>query len=231
MFDQRLPWILVLGLALAGAAGCGDDDDSDDDGGAGTGGRGGTSGGSAGSSSGTSGSSGKGGSSGSGGTTGTAGAAEGGSAAVELEDGEILQVVLSANSGEIDQGEVATDMAQDAAVLDFAETMVTEHTAALDDGEALASDAGIEPTASTLSADLEAESQSIVTMLQSTPEADFDLAYMQAQVTVHQEVLDLLNETLIPQAQDPDLSAYLEDVKTHVEEHLENAQGIVSDLE
>jgi putative membrane protein len=226
MLDQRrLSWILVLGVALAAATGCGDDDDSDDDG------TGGSDGGSAGASA-AGGSSGKGGSAGTGGSTGgTGGTAEGGSAAVELDDGEILQVVLTANTGEIEQGELASETAQDAAVVTFAETMVTDHTAALDDGEALATDANIEPTESALSASLEAESDAIIATLESTPEEGFDLAYMQAQVMVHQKVLDLLNDELIPQAEDPDLSTYLEDVKAHVEEHLESAQGIVSDLE
>ncbi len=229
MLDRRrLHWIVVLGVAIAAATGCGDDDDSDGDG------SGGTSGGSAGASAGkggSSGSGGKGGSAGSAGTSGSGGAAEGGGGGVELDDGEILQIVLTANSGEIEQGEVAAEMAVDEAVVTFAGTMVTEHTAALNDGEALATDADIAPTESSISAELEAESDALVTTLESTPEEDFDLAYMEAQVMVHQKVLDLLNDELIPQAEDPDLSAYLEDVKTHVEEHLETAEGIVADLE
>lgn len=222
--------IALLCGALVVAA-CGDDDDDDDNGAGGT-------------SAGTSGSGGKGGSSGGGkggtssagqGGTGGEGASsaggEGGAVTAELTDGEILQVVETANAGEVEQGELAAGRAQDAAVVAFAELMVTEHNAALEDGEDVAADTGIEPEESSLSQMLAAESDATIATLEETDEAEFDLAYMQAQVTVHQKVLALLDERLIPQADDEALVTYLEDVRTHVENHLSEAEDIVADLE
>ncbi len=59
-----------------------------------------------------------GGTSGGGGTSG---------AAAMLNAADIFHVLATANTGEVEQAEIAVERAQDAEVIDYAETMVTEH--------------------------------------------------------------------------------------------------------
>lgn len=50
---------------------------------------------------------------------------------------------------------------------------------------------------------LQTESDQIVVTLQGASDEEFDLVYVNAQVTAHQDVLTLLDDALIPQTENP----------------------------
>lgn len=159
---------------------------------------------------------------------GAAGSAGAGGAGIELTDAQILHVTAVANQGEIEQGTVAMARAQNAEVDAYAAMMVTEHGAALSNGSMLAQEIGL--ASNPISVQLQMESANIVVQLQAAPEAEFDELYMASQVAVHQQVLGLLDEELIPQADDAELAEYLDTIRESVAEHLEEAETLLEEV-
>jgi len=235
---MRATWVLLSTMLLIPMA-CGDDDDDDNDGAtvgvAGNNQTGGTGGGTGGATSGTAGMGVEAGAE----TTASAGAegetagagGMGGDTRTALTDGEILQVLDAANSGEIEQGELARELAVIPDVLEFAAKMVTRHTANRQEAESVANSATITLRQYPLAEELDTQSEAIVATLEATPEEQFDLLYMQLQVDVHSEVLELLDENLIPEAHAQEVQDFLTRTRSEVADHLERAQALVDALE
>jgi putative membrane protein len=239
-------WTLVLPVLIlammAPAIGCGDDGDNDDDddsgsagqgrdasvGGTGGTGRSGTGGG------GTGGRSGSGGRSGAGGTSGAGGSDvtdDGGLADLELTDAEVAAVLRAANTGEVEQGELAMMQADDADVVAYATRMVEEHGAANTRLDTLLEDEDITPMANALSKQLASESMQTLGELEDETGMEFDLAYMRAQRAAHAEVLEIADMVLLPSTDNAELRAELEMMRPAVVEHLAEAEALLEQLE
>ena len=232
-------WIVAVVAMSVGAMGCGDDDDDvgaggggrdasvGDDGGAGRAGAG---------SGGTSGRGGTGGRSGAGGRSGSGGAGagsidDGGLADIELSDAEVAAVLRAANTGEVEQGELAMMQASNDDVVAYATRMVDEHTAANMRLADLVDAESIEPEENALSEQLTAETMNILAELEDESGMDFDLAYMEAQRTVHAQVLEIADEVLLPSTQNADLRAELQMLRPAVADHLADAEALLEELE
>lgn len=160
------------------------------------------------------------------------GGGEGGMAgAAALTDEEILHAARTANLGEVEQAQVALLRADDPLVVDFAEMMVDEHSEAVTAAQALADEEDLTPESNIVSQAVQFQSAQIISMLEAASDEEFDRVYMEAQVMVHEEVLTLLDDTLIPQADNAALESYLSGLEMHVSEHLEAAESIVETLE
>lgn len=147
-------------------------------------------------------------------------------------DGQIAAVVTTANTGEVAQGRVALTKAEDAQVRAFAQQMVTEHTAAQQSLTQVLTTAGITPQPNEVSRSLKSESDQVVQQLNTTAAGpEFDSAYIQSQVAVHQKVLDLLDNELIPAAQDGTLRDELQTTSDAVAEHLAKAKDLAGNLD
>lgn len=168
--------------------------------------------------------------SGAGGLAGAGG--EGGMAgAAALTDEAVLHAARTASIGEVEQAEVALLRADDPLVVDFAELMVAEHSSAIALAQSLADSEDLTPEQNPISRMLQADSARIILELEAANDEEFDRVYMESQVTAHEEVLILLDDTLIPQADNAALETYLMSTRTHVSEHLESAESIVETLE
>jgi len=147
-------------------------------------------------------------------------------------DGQIAAVVSTANTGEVAQAQIALTKAQDPQVRDFAQQMVNEHGAANQRLTQLLAAAGITPEPNQVSTSLKADSDRIVQRLNAASAGQaFDSTYIDSQVQVHQKVLDLLEQELIPAAQNGTLRDELQATSDTVSHHLDEAQGISDDLE
>jgi putative membrane protein len=60
--------------------------------------------------------------------------------------------------------------------------------------------------------------------------AEFDRAYINNEVTYHQAVIDAIDKTLVPSAQNSELKALLVKVRPAFVAHLEHAKMIQSSL-
>ena len=162
-------------------------------------------------------------------TTGTGGAA--GQTAAAIGDAEISAILTAANNGEVQQNNVAVTKAVAPAARSFAQDLVNMHTAAQTRLNGVISAENLTPKDSTVSADLTKASSQIVSKLQAADLNGFDMAYLQSQIDVHRQVLELIDQRLLPSVKSTALRAELTATRAAVVEHLNRARAIATTLD
>jgi putative membrane protein len=152
------------------------------------------------------------------------------SSAAPMTDGQIAKITTLVNTGEVEQAQLAKTKAKNAAVKKFATMMINQHTQANQNGAQLAKKASLTPEDSPAAMELQSKATQTLESLKSADATMFDSAYMSAQVTQHQEVLDMLDNKLIPAATNPELKTELQTTRTMVQRHLTDAQAIQQTL-
>jgi len=147
-----------------------------------------------------------------------------------VSDAEIAHIAVTANMLDAEGGESAKGKAQNAEVKQFAQTMVTDHTAANKEANDLAQRIGLTPAENATSQQMKSDHERAKADLASKTGADFDRAYIGHEVTMHQNVLNALDQTLIPNAQNAELKALLQKIRPVVESHLQMAQQLQTKL-
>jgi putative membrane protein len=145
-------------------------------------------------------------------------------------DAQIAHIAVTANSIDSAAGVLAKSKAQSKAVKDFAQTMITDHTQVNKQAVALATKLGVTPEDNDVSRELNSGAQQSQSELQAKSGADFDSAYIDHEVAYHQAVLDALDNTLIPDAQNAELKGLLTKVRPAIAAHLDRAKGIQKSL-
>ncbi|MGZ3796665.1 MAG: DUF4142 domain-containing protein [Pseudobdellovibrionaceae bacterium] len=147
-----------------------------------------------------------------------------------LNDSQMIGLMNKVNDVEVAIGKVAVEKGQNVKVKTFATKMVTEHTADNVKITALEAKTKLQRADSDASRALEQRSNTIIENLKNAKAADFDKAYIDNEVTTHQEVLNTLDQSLIPTAQNPDLKSFLQSTREEIASHLKEAQQIQSEL-
>ena len=147
-----------------------------------------------------------------------------------LDDKKILNIVHSANVGEIDAGKLAGSRARDERVKKFAAMMVEHHTDADKKGDDTAKQLKVELTPSPASQELDKSNATDAAKLKAAPAGDFDRAYIDAQVQGHTKVLSMIDSQLIPNAKAPAVQKLLRDVRPTVASHLDQAKSLKASL-
>lgn len=147
-----------------------------------------------------------------------------------LADAEVLGLLATANDAGINAGQVAISKGQKQVVKDFALKMVTEHTANNVKIKEVETKSQVIRAESDVSRELKKNADAAIEKLKNTPDADFDKAYIDGQVQMHQELLTALDQNLIPNAKNADVKAYLTETRGAVEAHLKEAQAIQASL-
>ncbi|HEX6558671.1 MAG TPA: DUF4142 domain-containing protein [Longimicrobiales bacterium] len=163
-------------------------------------------------------------------TTTTSAAPAPAPAAAAPTDAQIAHIAVTANTIDVDAGKAAQSKAQSADVKNFAKTMVTDHTAANDKASALAKKLSLTPEDNPTSQQLNSDAQSFTQQLSSKTGKDYDKSYIDHEATFHQQVLDALDNTLVPNAQNAELKALLTQVRATVAAHLQMAQDLQKKL-
>lgn len=143
-----------------------------------------------------------------------------------LTDEQIAAIAALANNSEIEQAKLARARSKDEKVLQFAGMMIAHHGEAQRKQDALS----LGSAESTLSRDMIVEGGETMRLLKEKTGAEFDRAYMQAQVRGHQKVLDAIEKHLIPNAKREDLKAHLAELRPRVKQHLEQAEKTMAEL-
>jgi putative membrane protein len=151
-------------------------------------------------------------------------------AAAALNDAQIAHVAVTANSLDSAAGMLARQKGSAKPVKDFAQTMIDDHTSVNKQAVALATKLGVTPEDNDVSRSLKSSADATTSNLQGRTAADFDKGYIDNEVTYHQTVLDALDKTLIPGAQNAELKALLEKVRPSIAAHLARAKDIQSSL-
>ncbi|HEY3220846.1 MAG TPA: DUF4142 domain-containing protein [Gemmatimonadales bacterium] len=150
--------------------------------------------------------------------------------APDLSDPEVAHVAVTANSIDIDMAKFAQTRTRNAAVKQFAATMITDHTAVNAQAAALATKLGVTPADNAVSQSLESGAKEARSSLEALHGAAFDRAYMDREVAYHQAVLDAIDKVLVPTTDNAELRKLLVDVRPAIATHLEHAKQLRSQL-
>lgn len=143
-----------------------------------------------------------------------------------LTDPQIAQLAMTANSLDSAHGVMAEPKATSSEVRDFARTMVTDHGMLNQQARDLASRLGLTPATSDAETQMRRDADGAMTSMSGLTGDAFDRAYIDHEVTMHQQLLNTLDQTLIPQAQNAELRTLLQQARDAVNGHLERARRI-----
>ena len=146
-------------------------------------------------------------------------------------DAQIAAIVLAANAVDSTAGELAKQKGTNADVKQFGQTMVTDHGGVNKQAVALAGKLNLTPEQNPTSQQLTQGGEQSRTQLNGLSGAAFDRAYIDHEVEYHQSVLDAIDQTLIPNAQNAELKALLTQVRPAVAAHLEMAKSLQTKLQ
>jgi putative membrane protein len=143
-----------------------------------------------------------------------------------LNDGQIAKVLMTVNEGEIEAGELAEDKAKRPEVKDFAKMMISQHKQNKKDTKGLAENNKLDTKKSDLMKSIEQDNKTAKKDLKEADAKSFDKAYVDAMVNGHEKVLALLDNTLIPAAQNAALRDHLTKTRGAVAAHLDHAKKL-----
>jgi putative membrane protein len=151
-------------------------------------------------------------------------------AAPGVTDPQIAGIVVGANAIDIEAGELAKEKGENAKVREFAQRMITDHTAVNQQASDLAGRLGVTPEESPTSRQLRQGADQNMANLRGLSGAAFDRAYIDHEVEYHQTVLSAIDETLIPGAQNAELRDLLTRTRPAIQAHLDHAKQIQAEL-
>ncbi|MFL9941251.1 DUF4142 domain-containing protein [Paraburkholderia graminis] len=146
-------------------------------------------------------------------------------------DPQIAAIVVTANQVDIDAGKLAESRSKSGDVKAFAKQMVTDHSAVNQSASDLVHKLNVTPEANATSQSLKQGGDANLAALKKLNGAAFDRAYIDHEVTYHENVLDALDKTLIPSAKNDELKALLVKVRPAFVAHLEHAKHVQASLE
>jgi putative membrane protein len=144
----------------------------------------------------------------------------------KLTDPEIAAIAVAANQVDIKAAELAETKSKNADVRDFAKTMINDHQSVIDKATALVKKLHVTPKSNAISRQLVSQGEKNRIALRAKSGAAFDKAYIDNEVTYHQAVINVVNNQLIPQAENSELKQLLQSVAPVLQTHLEHAQMV-----
>ena len=151
-------------------------------------------------------------------------------AADKPNDAQIAQIVVTANSIDIENGKIALKNSKTASVDEFANLMIKDHTAVNNNATALVTKLGVKPEPSDTSKSLQGTADTEQAKLRGMKGHEFDKEYLQNEVNYHKQVIDTIDQALIPNAQNAELKKMLVDVRPAFQAHLEHARKALAEL-
>jgi putative membrane protein len=145
-------------------------------------------------------------------------------------DALIASIVVTANQVDIDAGKLAEAKGSNADIKAFGKQMVTDHSGVNKQAVALVTKLKVTPEDNPTSQSLKKGGEDNVKNLQKLSGAAFDKAYIEHEVVYHQQVLDAIDKTLIPSAQNAELKSLLVSVRPAFVAHLEHAKMVQAKL-
>ena len=146
--------------------------------------------------------------------------------APKLTDAEVAHVAVVANQIDISYAEIAKKKTKEREVHDFAETMLRDHKAVIEQASALAKKLGVTPKDNAVSQSLLASAEETKKMLRKQRGGDFDKAYIDNEVAYHEAVIAAVRDLLIPETENKELKDLLQQVLPALETHLAHAKMV-----
>jgi len=145
-------------------------------------------------------------------------------------DPQIAAIVVTANQVDIDAGKLAESMSTNKDVKAFGKQMVTDHTGVNKAATDLVTKLKVKTEDNATAQSLKKGGEDNVAHLKTLKGAAFDKAYVDHEVVYHQTVIDAMDKTLIPSAQNAELKALLVKVRPAFIAHLDHAKMLQASL-
>ena len=145
-------------------------------------------------------------------------------------DAQIAAIVVTANQVDIDAGKLAESKGKNKDVKAFGKMMVTDHTGVNKSAKDLVTKLHVKPEDNPTAESLKKGGQENIAHLKTLKGDAFDKAYIDHEIAYHQQVLDAMDKTLIPSAQNAELKALLVKVRPAFVAHLEHAKHVQGEL-
>ena len=145
-------------------------------------------------------------------------------------DPQIAAIVVTANQVDIDAGKLALSKSNSKDVKEFAQRMITDHTGVNKSATELVTKLHVTPEPNPTSQSLQKGGDDNLAALRKLSGHAFDKAYVDHEVAYHEAVLQAVDKTLIPSAQNADLKALLVKVRPAFVAHLEHAKHLQQEL-
>ena len=145
-------------------------------------------------------------------------------------DAQIASIVVTANQVDIDAGKLAEAKGSTADVKAFGKQMVTDHSGVNKQAVALVTRLKVTPEDNATSKSLKTGGEDNLKNLKGLSGAAFDRAYIDHEVAYHEQVLEALDKTLVPNAQNAELKSLLVAVRPAFVAHLDHARRLQSAL-
>ena len=145
-------------------------------------------------------------------------------------DPQIAAIVVTANQVDIDAGKLAVSKAHSKDVKAFAQLMITDHSGVNKSATELVQKLHVTPESNPTSQSLQKGGDDNLAALKKLSGSAFDRAYVDHEVVYHQAVIDAVDTTLIPSAQNAELKALLVKVRPAFVAHLEHAKKLQATL-
>jgi putative membrane protein len=147
-----------------------------------------------------------------------------------VTDPQIASIVVTANQVDIDAGKLAEARSKNAQVKQFGRQMVTDHSGVNKQATDLVTRLKVTPQDNPTSQSLKSGGDSNLAHLKMLKGTQFDQEYVDHEVAYHQQVLDAIDKTLIPNAKNDELKQLLIKVRPAIAAHLEHAKMVQSSL-
>ena len=145
-------------------------------------------------------------------------------------DAQIAHIVVTVNQVDIDAGKLAESKGSNSEVKAFGKRMVTDHSGVNKQATALVTKLGVKPEDNPTSQSLKQGGEENLKNLKGLKGAAFDKAYIEHEVAYHEQVLDALDKTLIPNAKNAELKDLLTKTRPAFVAHLDHAKQIQAKL-
>jgi putative membrane protein len=148
----------------------------------------------------------------------------------KLSDAEVASVAVAANQIDIGYAEIAKEKSKNTEVLKFAETMTNDHKAVLNQAGALVKKLGVVPKENEVSKKLLADAENTKRSLRARSEKEFNKAYIDNEVAYHKAVIAAVDGLLIPETENAELKALLQNVLAALKTHLAHAEMVQKEI-
>lgn len=145
-------------------------------------------------------------------------------------DNEIAGILKVANDIDIKAAEYVRDRTKDANVKRFAEQMITDHTGANNTGDEVFKRANVNVADSAVSKQLKDDADRFMTDLKNQTGANLDRVYIDHEIMFHQQVLDTIDNQLLPNAKDPTVRSHINNLRPTFKAHLDHANQVRNQL-
>lgn len=147
-------------------------------------------------------------------------------APVAMTDANITSVTQAYNTGEVRIAQLAVNRSTNQAVRNFAQMMANDHNKANAQLSAIMSSQNIQASPINMTEEIKREEQRTMASLQNRSGADFDRAYLDAEIEHHRWLINQLDTNLIPGASDSMLRDHLSAVRATEAAHLQEAERL-----